>query len=79
MRSVLIRTAMDHGVKVYEAALTPQTLLQADELFLTNAVRGIEWVSSYKTKRYFHAMSEKLANWIQDSVEAEAADAVNPA
>ena len=79
MRSVLIRTAMDHGVKVYEAALTPQTLLQADELFLTNAVRGIEWVSSYKTKRYFHAMSEKLANWIQESVEAKAADAVNPA
>ena len=80
MRSVIIRTAMNHGVKVYEAALTPQTLLQADELFLTNAVRGIEWVSSYKTKRYFHAMSEKLANWIQESVEAEAAsDAVNPA
>lgn len=79
MRSVLIRAAVDHGVKVYEAALTPQTLLQADELFLTNAVRGIEWVSSYKTKRYFHAMAEKLADWIQESVEADAAtDAVNP-
>ena len=77
MRSVLIRTALDHGVKVYEAALTPQTLLQADELFLTNAVRGIEWVSSYKTKRYFHATAEKLANWIQEDVVAGAA--VNPA
>ena len=77
MRSVLIRTALDHGIKVYEAALTPQTLLQADELFLTNAVRGIEWVSSYKTKRYFHATAEKLANWIQEDVEAGAA--VNPA
>ena len=68
MRSVLIRTALDHGIKVYEAALTPQTLLQADELFLTNAVRGIEWVSSYKTKRYFHAMAEKLAAWIQEDM-----------
>jgi len=77
MRSVLIRTALDHGVKVYEAALTPQTLLQADELFLTNAVRGIEWVSSYKTKRYFHATAEKLATWIQEDVEASAS--VNPA
>ena len=70
MRSVLIRTAIDRGVKIYEAALTPQTLLQADELFLTNAVRGIEWVSSYKTKRYFHAMAEKLAMWIQEDIEA---------
>lgn len=79
MRSVLIRTALDHGVKVYEAALTPQTLLQADELFLTNAVRGIEWVSSYKTKRYFHATAEKLANWIQEDVEAGASSAVGAA
>lgn len=80
MRSVLIRTALDHGIKVYEAALTPQTLLQADELFLTNAVRGIEWVSSYKTKRYFHAMAEKLAAWIQEGVAQSAPDpAVNPA
>jgi branched-chain amino acid aminotransferase len=66
MRSVAIQTAMNHGMKVYECALTPQTLLQADEVFLTNAVRGIEWVASYKTKRYFHATSEKLTAWIQE-------------
>ena len=70
MRAVLIRTAIDRGVKIYEAALTPQNLIQADELFLTNAVRGIEWVSSYKTKRYFHALAEKLAMWIQEDIEA---------
>lgn len=71
MRSVAIQTAMNHGMKVYECALTPQTLLQADELFLTNAVRGIEWVASYKTKRYFHATSEKLAGWIREDWAAE--------
>ena len=70
MRAVLIRTALDHGVKVYECTLTPQTLLQADELFLTNAVRGIEWVASYKTKRYFHSMAEKLTARIQDDLTA---------
>ena len=68
MRAVLIRTAMDRGVKVYECTLTPQTLLQADELFLTNAVRGIEWVASYKTKRYFHSMAEKLTAWLQEDL-----------
>ena len=51
-----------------ECTLTPQTLLQADELFLTNAVRGIEWVASYKTKRYFHSMAEKLTAWIQEDL-----------
>lgn len=68
MRAVLIRTALDHGIKVYECTLTPQTLLQADELFLTNAVRGVEWVASYKTKRYFHSMAEKLTAWIQEDL-----------
>ena len=68
MRAVLIRTALDRGVKVYECTLTPQTLLQADELFLTNAVRGIEWVASYKTKRYFHSMAEKLTAWLQEDL-----------
>ena len=70
MRAVLIRTALDHGVKVYECTLTPQTLLQADELFLTNAVRGIEWVASYKTKRYFHSIAENLTARIQDDLTA---------
>lgn len=68
MRAVVIRTALDRGVKVYECTLTPQTLLQADELFLTNAVRGIEWVASYKTKRYFHSMAEKLTAWLQEDL-----------
>lgn len=66
MRAVVIRVALSHNVKVYECTLTPQALLQADELFLTNAVRGVEWVASYKTKRYFHAIAEKLATWIQE-------------
>ena len=65
MRAVVIRVALENGMKVYECTLTPQALLQADEMFLTNAVRGIEWVARYKTKRYFHAVAEKLASWIQ--------------
>ncbi len=35
-------------------------LLAADELFLTNAVKGIEWVVAYRTKRYFNEMSKKM-------------------
>ena len=35
-------------------------MLRADELFLTNAVRGIQWVASYRTKRYFNTTSKSL-------------------
>ncbi|MDA0729487.1 MAG: aminotransferase class IV [Bacteroidetes bacterium] len=74
MRAVVIRLALSHNVKVYECTLTPQALLQADELFLTNAIRGVEWVASYKTKRYFHTIAEKLSAWIQEDACLETAE-----
>ncbi|MCB0794104.1 MAG: aminotransferase class IV [Flavobacteriales bacterium] len=60
MRMQMINLALHHGIKVYECSLNPQNLLAADELFFTNAVRGIQWVSTYRTKRYTHKHSEQL-------------------
>jgi branched-chain amino acid aminotransferase len=45
---------------VYECTINPQNLLTADEVFLTNAIRGIEWVSSYRSKPYQNIVSGKL-------------------
>ena len=60
MRMRIINLAIDNGIRVYESNITPQNLLVADELFLTNAIAGIRWVSSYKTKRYFHNTATQL-------------------
>jgi branched-chain amino acid aminotransferase len=38
----------------------PQNLLAADEVFLTNAIRGINWVGGYRTKRYQNNISRRL-------------------
>jgi len=40
-RSFLIETTRDLGIPVMEKVATPETLLAAGEIFLTNAVRGI--------------------------------------
>jgi branched-chain amino acid aminotransferase len=40
--------------------LNPHNLLAADEMFITNAVRGIEWIGGYRTKRYFNDMSRRI-------------------
>ncbi|MFM1930709.1 MAG: hypothetical protein RL226_12, partial [Bacteroidota bacterium] len=56
MRMQIINLALDHGIKVYECTLNPQNLLAADELFITNAIQGIQWVGSYRTKRYYSEM-----------------------
>lgn len=60
MRMQIINLALNHGIKVYECNILPQNLLVADEIFLTNAIKGIQWVSGYRTKRYFNTVSRKL-------------------
>jgi len=72
MRMEVINVALDAGVKVYECSLSPQHLLAADEIFLTNAIRGVQWVSSYRTKRYFNDMARKITSLLNDRVTAVA-------
>jgi branched-chain amino acid aminotransferase len=60
MRMQIINLALANGIKVYECSLMPQNLLAADEVFLTNAIRGINWVGGYRTKRYQNNISRRL-------------------
>lgn len=54
MRQQVLQVARENRIAVYEISLLMNVLLNADELFLTNAVHGIRWVSAYKSKRYFN-------------------------
>jgi branched-subunit amino acid aminotransferase/4-amino-4-deoxychorismate lyase len=67
MRMQIINLAIKHGIKVYECNILPQNLLVADEIFLTNAVKGITWVSGYRTKRYFNNVARKMVATLNES------------
>lgn len=60
MRQVVMKLAKDNNIPVTEAQINPEILNQADEVFLTNAVRGIQWVMGYGVKRYFNRVSKAL-------------------
>ena len=66
MRMQIINLALANGFKVYECTILPQNLLAADEVFLTNAIKGITWVVGYRTKRYFNNTSRKLVAILND-------------
>ena len=70
MRMQVINSALENEIKVYETSLTPQNLLAADEIFLTNAIKGIQWVGSYRTKRYFHKISDVLIERLNQKVSS---------
>jgi branched-chain amino acid aminotransferase len=66
MRMQVINLAVNNGIKVYECNILPQNLLVADEVFLTNAIQGINWVSGYRTKRYFNNVARKFVTYLND-------------
>ena len=60
MRMQIINLAIENNMKVYECVITPQNLLAADELFLTNAITGIVWVGKFRTKIYQNDVVKKI-------------------
>ena len=71
MRMQIINLALANNIKVYECNISPQNLLVADEVFLTNAIEGIIWVGSYRTKQYFNYMSHQLIDYLNELWKAK--------
>ncbi len=76
MRKQIIKIARDAGYTVDDnAKLTNDHLLHADELFITNAIGGIQWILGFRERRYYHKISEDLVRRLitvsssQDSLE----------
>ncbi|MDB5029619.1 aminotransferase class IV [Mucilaginibacter sp.] len=60
MRQVIINIAKKNNIAVTEAQINPEILYEADEVFLTNASRGIQCVMGYGIRRYFNKISKML-------------------
>ncbi|MCZ4694132.1 hypothetical protein DWB61_02470 [Ancylomarina euxinus] len=61
MREQIIQIALDLGITVYDdCIMKPEQLMEADEIFLTNAILGIRWVVAYEERRYFNRSAKVL-------------------
>lgn len=69
MRSVIMEIAQTNRIAVYEVPLPLSILLNSDEVFLTNAVKGITWVGAYRQKRYFSQTARKVNELLNKMVE----------
>ena len=68
MRRYIIKLAATLSLKVKQENFEPQFIETADEIWLTNAVKGIQWVLSYKSRRYFNLMAKKMNNLINENL-----------
>jgi branched-chain amino acid aminotransferase len=61
MRQVVMRLAKENNIELVEAQVNPEILNEADEVFVTNATKGIQWVMGYNNKRYFNEVAKFLS------------------
>jgi len=60
MRQQLLECLPRLGYSVNETTCKPEELLTADEVFLTNVIRGIRWVQSLGEAQYSNAQISKI-------------------
>lgn len=62
MRANLIARLAEEGKPVAEQPVTAAGLMEADEIFLTNAIQGLRWVGSFNGKTFGNQLSSQLFN-----------------
>lgn len=68
MRTYLLELLLKNQIIVREKTIALEELFDADEVFLTNAIRGIRWVKSYKVKNYGNDFSVKLNKMLNEEI-----------
>ena len=60
IRKKIIENASVWGYTVEEKDMKSFELIKAEEVFLSNSVKGIQWVQSYKKKKYEKHISSDI-------------------
>ncbi len=61
MREQIIEIAANLNLTVFDDCnINHELILNADEIFLTNAISGIQWVVAYQERRYFNKTAKLL-------------------
>ena len=66
MRENVIEHLHSHRIPLIEKGITIEDLLKTDEIFLTDVIHGMRWVSAFRTKRYFNNFSRALLSEINE-------------
>ncbi len=64
MRQYILDQLEQYGIPYKLINIHPDLLLEADELFLTNAVQGIRWVHAYGDKTYTNQQVQEICNFV---------------
>jgi len=60
MRGQILKLARKKGMKIHEKNFLPKDLMEADEVFLTNAIQGIRWVRELEGVEFSNGKTKKI-------------------
>lgn len=66
MRRQILALAAQNKILSFETPLTVNTLMNGDEIFLTNAIQGLQWVGQFKNKFYTNRMAAFFIEKLND-------------
>jgi len=64
MRQHIISKLKQNDIEVVETALNSDDVINADEVFLTNVIKGIMWVKQFNDSSYDNIITHKIYNTI---------------
>jgi branched-subunit amino acid aminotransferase/4-amino-4-deoxychorismate lyase len=69
MRQVVMQLTKKYELPMIEAQINPEILEEVEEVFITNAAKGIQWVMGYNRKRYFNEVSRFLVEKLNEEIK----------
>jgi len=69
MRNVVMQLAKENNIQIVEAEINPEILNQAEEVFLTNTSRGIQWAMGFNKKRYFNEIARFFVDKLNEKLK----------
>ena len=69
MRHVIMQLASELGYGMQEKGILEKNIVEADEVFITNAIQGVKWVGAYKDRRYFNFAARRLVIRLNQEIQ----------
>lgn len=69
MRKQVLRLVAEEGYGLSSGQVTVDMLAEADEVLLTNTIRGVQWVQGYGSKTYQHKVAAQLVQLLNQSIK----------
>lgn len=71
MRKQILKITEKLKINIFEGMLNANVLLQADEVFLTNVVKGVQWVKTFKEKNYTNEATKMFVDELNKIIVTE--------